>query len=52
MTKKQCYSCKFFNSNHMPNNITLSFVDEYCDIPDANNKYLMSDEECPFYKFG
>ena len=47
MTVEQCHKCSYYNRNihHV-----LSFINEWCDISKAHNKYLLTDKKCPYFK--
>lgn len=50
MTEKQCYMCFYFNINGRNTANVLSFIENWCDIGKAHNKYLLTDKKCPYFK--
>ena len=50
MTIKQCHKCFYYNINDRNTMKILSFINEYCDISKAHNKYLLTDKQCPYFK--
>lgn len=48
MTKKQCYCCSHYKRNTL--NIIGYFIEEWCDISNAHNKFFMTNKKCPFFK--
>ena len=50
MTIKQCHKCFYYNINDRNTMNILSFINEWCDISKAHNKYLLTDKKCPYFK--
>lgn len=50
MTKKQCYRCHYYNESNERNCYNIRYIQEWCDISKAHNKYLMRNIECPYFK--